>query len=484
MSPRPVPALAAVELTGRPPRSAEHRRVAELVPEPPESTDDPQLAGWVVIHLGVDVVPIERVVPRGEVVVGETGKIREWKIGDELLHDRIEALAGNDVSGERGAAAAVGGAGERVVDRRRRRRKVPTSHRRCRHRPEAVGHLTIEGALVASEEERLVLDDRAAEGAAELVLAGLRFLLGRRQEVRPRLERLVVEVFEQGAAQRVGAALDQDVRGHPPRQPLISVERAGGHADRFDGLERRDVRGDVRQPEIVRDRPLDADRVRVACRAVRAERKAARGVDRHRVHVLGRRDARDRDEQVLIVAADRHRQVLELHRRDVGAHFGAVGLQDRRGRRNGHPFGNLSHLELGADAHDAVFRNSHVRCDELLEAGEVHPNRIGAWWDRRERDEAGAVRHTSPAEIGPLLRDGDVRAGDGAAALIARLDDDRAVAHLRIRERRRRREAGEHQGPQHRSTQQGLHGASLSSRLAASPESSNAHRVLSKAGGR
>ena len=321
----------------------------------------PQLGGRVVVHLGVHVVPIEGVVPGGEVVVGEAGKVRERQTGDELLHDRIEALARDDVAGERRAAAAVGSAGERVVDRRRRRGEVAIAHRGGRHRPEAVGHLTIEGALIASEEERLVPDDRAAERAAELVLAGLGLLFGGRQEVGPRLQRLVVEVLERRAAKHVGAALDQHVGRHPARQSLIGVERAGGHADRFDRLERRDVGGDVRQPEVVRDRALDADRVRVARRAVRAERQAARRVDRHRVHVLGRRDAGHGDEQVLIVAADRHRQVLELHRRDVGAHFGAVGLQDRRARRDGHRFGELSHFELAADAHHACLRRPRRR---------------------------------------------------------------------------------------------------------------------------
>ena len=183
---------------------AEHGRVAELVAEPPDARRRcPSLVGRVVVHLGVDVVPIEGVVPGGEVVVGEAGKVRQRQAGDELLHDRIEALARDDVAGERRAAAAVGGAGERVVDRRRRRGEVAIPHRGRRHRPEAVGHLAIEGALVAAEEERLVADDRAAERAAELVLAGLGLLFGGRQEVGPRLERLVVEVLEARAAKRV-----------------------------------------------------------------------------------------------------------------------------------------------------------------------------------------------------------------------------------------------------------------------------------------
>ena len=141
-------------------------------------------------------------------------------------------------------------------------------------------------------------------------------------------------------------------------------------ADRLDGLERRDVRGDVRQPQVVRDRAFDADRVGVPRRAVRAEDQAARRVDGDRMHVLRRRDAGHGDEQVLIVAPDRHRQILELLRRDVGAHVGAVGLQHRRGRRDGDRVGELPDRELAADARDAVFRHRDVGRDGLLEAGE------------------------------------------------------------------------------------------------------------------
>ena len=156
----------------------------------------------------------------------------------------------------------------------------------------------------------------------------------------------------------VGAALDQHVGRHTARQPLIGVEGARRHADRFDGFERRNIRRDVRQPQVVRNGAFDANGVGVAGRAVRAERQTARRVDGHRVHVLRRRDARDGDEQTLIVASDRHGQILELRRRYVGADVGAIGLQ--HGDAGGHRHGvrHLTDLESGADAHDAVFSDT------------------------------------------------------------------------------------------------------------------------------
>ena len=53
------------------------------------------------------------------------------------------------------------------------------------------------------------------------------------------------------------------------------------------------------------------------------------------------------------------------------------------------------------------------------------------------------------------LRDRDVGAGHRGAALIAHVDDERAVEHLRLRRPRVQADAGDHQGPQQRTTQQG-----------------------------
>ena len=79
----------------------------------------------------------------------------------------------------------------------------------------------------------------------------------------------------------------------PPDRPSSASKLLGDDADRLDRFERRDVRGDVRQPEVVRDGAFDADRVGVLRRAVGAEDEAARRIHRDRMHVLRRRDAGD-----------------------------------------------------------------------------------------------------------------------------------------------------------------------------------------------
>ena len=299
----------------------------------------------------------------------------------QLLHDGVEPARGNDVARERGAAAAVGRAGERVVDRRRRGREIAAPHRRRGHRAEARGDLLVVGALVAAEEERRVADDRPADRAAELVLPRLRLGVAGRQEIRPRLQPLVVVIAEGRAVQLVAAALDAHVRRHAAGQAVVGVEAAGDDADRLDRLERRDVGGHVRQPQVVRDRAFDADGVGVLGGAAGAEDQAAGGVDRDRVHVLRRRHARDHHEQVLVVAADRHRQVRELLRRDLRAHVGAIGLQDLPLGADGDRVGERADDEHRADARHVVLRDGDAGGDRFLEAGQAH------------RDGEGAGRH-------------------------------------------------------------------------------------------
>ena len=185
--------------------------------------------------------------------------------------------------------------------------------------------------------------------------------------------------------QLVRAALDQHVRRHAAGQSLIGVERARRHADRFDRFERGHVRGDVRQPQIVRDGAFDADRIRIARRAVRAEREPARRVHRDGMHVLGRRDARNGDEQILIIAADRHRQIFELR----------GGMSVRTSARSvcstAMPALTVTvsvtwpDFEQAVDAQHVVFGHVHACRAEFLESRNVDAHLVGARRHARER---------------------------------------------------------------------------------------------------
>ena len=347
---------------------AEHRRTVEVVVQPSEPAREHQLARRVESDLRIGLATAELEESSGEIVVAEAIRERRQRQGrDQLQNDRIQPVRRDDVAGKRRAAAAIRGAGQRVVDGIGRRGKITVAHGCRRHRAESLRLLPVVGPFVAGEEEQLVPDERTAHRPAELVLTRLGFGLGGRQEVRPRLQVLVEVIAERRAAQLIGSALDHHVRRHAAGESLIGVERAGDDADGVDGLQRRHVRRDVRQPEVVRNGPFDPDGVGVARRSVRIEAQAARGVHRHRVHVLRRGDAGNRDEQVLVVAAERNRQVLQLRRSDLGTYVGAIGLQDRCAGAHRHRIRELPERQSGGHAGDVVLRHADVGRDGLVE---------------------------------------------------------------------------------------------------------------------
>src|SRR6478609_9014708 len=97
-------------------------------------------------------------------------------------------------------------------------------------------------ALVADEEEGLVLRDRAAGGPAELVVAGLGLLAGVQRGVtephRPGLQVLVAEALETGSVECIGAALGPQVDRGSAGQPLLGAHAAGDDVDLLDRVER------------------------------------------------------------------------------------------------------------------------------------------------------------------------------------------------------------------------------------------------------
>ena len=128
-----------------------------------------------VIDLDVELVvlPLERRVD--QVVVdrlpGRAARAGGVRLGDELVEDvprrRIEPVRRDDVARERLA-------GQRIVDDAVDLGEVTRAHLRRRHRRQIGRALVDAVALVVEEVEGLVLDDRAADRAAELVLAEVR----------------------------------------------------------------------------------------------------------------------------------------------------------------------------------------------------------------------------------------------------------------------------------------------------------------------
>ena len=94
--------------------------------------------------------------------------------------------------------------------------------------------LVLAQALVAAEEERLVLDDGSAERAAELVPAEIRLLV---IEVVLPVEAVVPEELEHRAGEQVGARLGDDVEDAAAGAPVLRAHRVGDDAELLDGLD-------------------------------------------------------------------------------------------------------------------------------------------------------------------------------------------------------------------------------------------------------
>src|SRR5207249_10524212 len=106
----------------------------------------------------------------------------------------------------------------------RRCAQVASPHCRRRHRHGATELLSIARAFIADEIEKLVADDRAADGAAELVVSPLSFRSTGRIEVISRPQLFVGVVFERRAADIIRTALHLHVDRRSAGQPLLGVE--------------------------------------------------------------------------------------------------------------------------------------------------------------------------------------------------------------------------------------------------------------------
>ena len=101
----------------------------------------------------------------------------------------------------------------------------------------ADGSLANDGALVAGEEKHLVLLDRAADGAAELI--ALQAIRTDRKEV-PRVGRGVAQELEQIPMQRVRAGLHHRVDRRAGVHPTRGVLRAGGDLELLQRVRERE----------------------------------------------------------------------------------------------------------------------------------------------------------------------------------------------------------------------------------------------------
>ena len=348
MSPSPAPKVKPASPCGSVAGRIAVRLLVAVAPE------EPVRRGEHVIDLQIDLVvlPLERRVDQVVVdgLAGGAARAGGVGFGNQLVQDvlgrRIEPVGRDDVARERQVR-------HRVVDDAIELGKIARAHLRRRHRRQVRRALVDVVALVVEEVERLVLDDRAADRAAVLVLAevGLR-PAGEIVEVVVLVELRVAQELEAAPVHGVGARLDLQV--HDAAQRAAELGRVGAGLQ-LELVERVDAgKQDHRlQPGlvvvhavehvVVVARPLAVGRERRR----RAPRQAAGAVDvraGHAAHDAGH-GSREVDEVTAV-----QRQRLDLLFRHRRAELGRGGLDQRRRAGHGHRFLDRADLELQVEA--------------------------------------------------------------------------------------------------------------------------------------
>ena len=356
-------------------------------------------------HVARDVADA---IGRDEVAVGEPGVGRG-----------SDARAVGE--GERHAAGAVGGAGQRVIDDRAGGPEVALANRRGRQRQElgcrsgrlrrvGTADTALHGGFDTGEEEQLVPLDRTAIGAAEDVLVVLHLLLVVGQVEVAVAERRGRQVAEQQPLVAIGAALDLHVDGGATGHALIGVEAAGRDVDRLDRFHAGAVRLEALDPLIGGAHPVDAHDSVLVGRAVHRDlHRARRVVDAAGLEVIGLRHP-GREHQQALEAAAVDRDVLDRLAGDLHLHRRRFRLQQLLGG-DGDRLLDRADVQLGVDADHAVGLHDDVLRGEGLEALQRDQHLIGAGEHVGEGVGAVVSGDRLAGDVGFLLGDRDRGAG-------------------------------------------------------------------------
>ena len=204
----------------------------------------------LILHLDSQVVHSE--------VISIARKIRLRKYGQEIIRDGIDPVRRNHVSCKLLSRVGRGVISARVVNRSHPA-EVTAAHRVCRLGQHGGACSVHTQPLVVAKEECLVLPDRAAERAAELILLELRL---RGIEELPRIERVVAKELECRTMKVVSAGTCNHVH-HRAAARKFSTVVADLHLEFPDALEiRKYFHSANRLVPVVQ--PIDHERVEAA----------------------------------------------------------------------------------------------------------------------------------------------------------------------------------------------------------------------------
>src|SRR6266513_4790265 len=201
----------------------------------------------VPIYLGVKVVAIQFLCSRLGIVVGVgcSGSQSRNKSQD-LGRDGIYGDGG--LVGKGCASGAVRVSCVWVIDNSPGAGKVSGANSGSRQRDKpGIAIVTFVGAVVASEEEQLVLLDGATESAAKIIKLTVSFWASLKELLCP--QSLVLKVLKTSSMVLIGAGLGNDGDGRASRHPLLGIEIICRNVDFLYSLPPRDINGMVRQAD-------------------------------------------------------------------------------------------------------------------------------------------------------------------------------------------------------------------------------------------
>ena len=295
--------------------------------------------------------------------------------------------------------------------------------------------------VVTEEEEQLVLDERAADGAAEVL--EIAFRLGGGEEGSG-AQAVVVEEVERRPMQFVGARFRDHRGGSSAGEALLRITGSCRDRDRFDRLGRGDVARVVRQPHVDAGRAVDARHVVVPVRAVYVGAERPRRRVQDRILEPRRSGSGHEVDQALVVPEVRQRKGRDRYLADFRTRVGLLGLQLGGGGFHRDLFGDLSEHQPHIDARDRIGRDGDVFLDVHPEAVRRDGNGVDAGLHVHDAEQAERFRRRDEFETGLDIDGLDIGARHDGAGRVGHGADERAVQHLgRCRGRPRHGQRGQ-----------------------------------------
>ena len=333
------------------------------------------------------------------------------------------------VAWKRCATGAVGVARKRVVDCRGRGAEIAAAKGRRRDGPDVGVCLVIQDLQVIAEKEDLVLPDRAAKIAAEIVIGKM---ADGRAEKASGIKIAVLEELVGRAMEAVGPRFQYHVGDGANRPAEFRFVVAGGHVHGLDSLGGRNHDLESTRAATVLE-TLYQIVVAMPVLPVHLRLHGTSAVQKLRSLERSPRGPGHQVQQRLIVPVYPEWQRGRLHRLDLDPGVGAVGLQQRRRAGDFYRFGNVAGIQTNVHPRAAVDDQVYIPARLSLEADRFHGDCVLARGKIQERIVSAFVGLTISVDPGVDLGNGYPAIDDYAASDVGHCTEQRCVDSLPVR---------------------------------------------------